>query len=209
MASTVDAVGEPIPTSAVLMASSKHIATKCRMENVAFINCKKKDANPEKCLDKGQEVTRCVLSLSALPSLLISLFSIVYVVDKPVDNSETTVMLKGLHQRCTKEMDAYAGCMYYNTNEFDLCRKEQQPSFLINAAAVDVGIYVFEGFIRIDMDYSVGIVAPDMWTCCLFVLLLHQNVNLLISQNQGYDSHSGKKLWLFLFGKYNGELGDD
>lgn len=23
-------------------------------------------------------------------------------------------------------MDAYAGCMYYYTNEFDLCRKEQK-----------------------------------------------------------------------------------
>ncbi|KAG9457523.1 hypothetical protein H6P81_002031 [Aristolochia fimbriata] len=57
----------------------------------------KKDPNPEKCLDKGQQVTRCVLSL-----------------------------LKGLHERCSKEMDAYAGCMYYHTNEFELCRKEQQ-----------------------------------------------------------------------------------
>uniref|UniRef100_M1AXL0 NADH-ubiquinone oxidoreductase 19 kDa subunit n=1 Tax=Solanum tuberosum TaxID=4113 RepID=M1AXL0_SOLTU len=27
---------------------------------------------------------------------------------------------------CTKEMDAYAGCMYYNTNEFNMCRKEQK-----------------------------------------------------------------------------------
>ncbi|KAK9123541.1 hypothetical protein Sjap_013143 [Stephania japonica] len=79
------------------MASSKHIATKCRSENLAFINCKKKDPNPEKSLEKGREVTRCVLHL-----------------------------LKDLHQRCTKEMDAYAGCMYYYTNEFDLCRKEQQ-----------------------------------------------------------------------------------
>ena len=34
--------------------------------------------------------------------------------------------LKDLHQRCTKEMDAYVGCMYYHTNEFDLCRKEQE-----------------------------------------------------------------------------------
>ncbi|PIA44655.1 hypothetical protein AQUCO_01700332v1 [Aquilegia coerulea] len=93
----VDAVGEPIPTSSVLMASSKHIATKCRGANMAYLNCKKKDGNPEKCLDKGQDVTRCVFDL-----------------------------LKGLHQSCTKEMDAYAGCMYYNTNEFDLCRKEQQ-----------------------------------------------------------------------------------
>ncbi|XP_010937923.1 NADH dehydrogenase [ubiquinone] 1 alpha subcomplex subunit 8-B [Elaeis guineensis] len=97
MSSTVDAAGEPIPTSAVLMAASKHIALRCRSENVAFINCKKKDPNPEKCLDKGRVVTRCVLNL-----------------------------LKELHQRCPKEMDAYAGCMYYHTNEFDLCRKEQQ-----------------------------------------------------------------------------------
>ncbi|ERN10916.1 hypothetical protein AMTRI_Chr12g271870 [Amborella trichopoda] len=97
MASAVDAVGEPIPTSAVLMAASKHIARKCRAENRDFLNCKRKDPNPEKCLDKGQEVTRCVLSL-----------------------------LKGLHRTCGKEMDAYVGCMYYHTNEFELCRKEQE-----------------------------------------------------------------------------------
>ncbi|PVH32837.1 hypothetical protein PAHAL_9G500600, partial [Panicum hallii] len=93
----VDASGEPIPTSSVLMAASKHIAVRCRPENVAFLNCKKKDPNPDKCLEKGRQVTRCVLSL-----------------------------LKELHQKCPKEMDAYAGCMYYYTNEFDFCRKEQQ-----------------------------------------------------------------------------------
>ncbi|BFG15206.1 hypothetical protein CerSpe_014800 [Prunus speciosa] len=96
MASAVDAAGDPIPTSAVLTAASKHIQFQCQAENVAFLKCKKKDPNPEKCLDKGRQVTRCVLSL-----------------------------LKDLHQRCTKEMDAYVGCMYYNTNEFELCRKEQ------------------------------------------------------------------------------------
>ncbi|KAG5236110.1 CHCH-RELATED [Salix viminalis] len=96
-ASAVDATGNPIPTSAVLTASSKHIATRCFPENVEFLKCKKKDPNPEKCLDKGQQVTRCVLGL-----------------------------LKDLHQKCTSEMDAYVGCMYYSTNEFDLCRKEQQ-----------------------------------------------------------------------------------
>ncbi|XP_059636960.1 NADH dehydrogenase [ubiquinone] 1 alpha subcomplex subunit 8-B-like isoform X2 [Cornus florida] len=97
MASTVDVAGDAIPTSSVLMASSKHIATKCKSENVAFLKCKKDDSNPEKCLDKGQQVTRCVLGL-----------------------------LKDLRQKCTKEMDAYAGCMYYHTNEFELCRKEQK-----------------------------------------------------------------------------------
>ncbi|XP_073113391.1 NADH dehydrogenase [ubiquinone] 1 alpha subcomplex subunit 8-B isoform X1 [Elaeis guineensis] len=63
MSGTVDAAGEPIPTSAVLMAASRHIAVRCRAENMAFINCKKKDPNPEKCLDKGRAVTRCVLNL--------------------------------------------------------------------------------------------------------------------------------------------------
>ncbi|KAI5654074.1 hypothetical protein M9H77_31261 [Catharanthus roseus] len=97
MASAVDAAGNPIPSSAVLMATSKHIATRCRDENVAFLKCKKDDPNPEKCLDKGQQVTRCVLSL-----------------------------LRDLHQRCAKEMDTYSGCMHYNTNEFDFCREEQK-----------------------------------------------------------------------------------
>ncbi|KAI4304122.1 hypothetical protein MLD38_039676 [Melastoma candidum] len=97
MASPVDASGELVPTSAVLMASSKHMATRCYVENVEFLKCKKKDPNPEKCLEQGRQVTRCVLSL-----------------------------LKDLHQKCTKEMDGYVGCMYYSTNEFDLCRKEQQ-----------------------------------------------------------------------------------
>ncbi|KAG0496436.1 hypothetical protein HPP92_000964 [Vanilla planifolia] len=94
---TVNQSGNPIPTSSVLMAASKHIAVKCSAENIAFIKCKKKDPNPEKCLDKGREVTHCVLNL-----------------------------LKTLQQRCPREMDAYAGCLYYYTNEFDLCRKEQE-----------------------------------------------------------------------------------
>jgi NADH dehydrogenase (ubiquinone) 1 alpha subcomplex subunit 8 len=38
----------------------------------------------------------------------------------------STARLKELHQKCPKEMDEYAGCMYYYTNEFDFCRKEQQ-----------------------------------------------------------------------------------
>ncbi|KAK1390518.1 CHCH domain-containing protein [Heracleum sosnowskyi] len=97
MSTAVNSGGDPIPTSAVLMSASKHIATRCRSENVAFLKCKKNDPNPEKCLEKGQQVTRCVLGL-----------------------------LKDLHQSCTKEMDAYAGCMYYNTDEFERCRKEQQ-----------------------------------------------------------------------------------
>ncbi|KAH9319257.1 hypothetical protein KI387_021026, partial [Taxus chinensis] len=54
---------EPIPTSALLMAASKHIATRCRAQNKAFLDCKRADANPEKCLEKGKDVTKCVFSL--------------------------------------------------------------------------------------------------------------------------------------------------
>ncbi|CAD5177683.1 unnamed protein product [Musa acuminata subsp. malaccensis] len=129
MSGTIDAAGEPIPTSAVLMAAAKHIAARCRAENVAFIKCKKKDPNPEKCLDKGRQVTSCVLNLEQLfvnlqlfvqPSkvlvFILPLFSLTHV----------RCSLKELHQKCPNEMDAYAGCMYYYTNEFDLCRKEQE-----------------------------------------------------------------------------------
>ncbi|KAE8725894.1 NADH dehydrogenase 1 alpha subcomplex subunit 8-A [Hibiscus syriacus] len=93
----VDAAGEPIPTSSVLMSAAKHIEIKCMSENVEFIKCKKKDPNPEKCLDKGRQATRCALRV-----------------------------LKDLYERCKDPMEAYVGCMYYHTNEFDLCRKEQQ-----------------------------------------------------------------------------------
>ncbi|GER28311.1 NADH dehydrogenase [ubiquinone] 1 alphasubcomplex subunit 8 [Striga asiatica] len=55
MASSVDASGEPVPTSSLLMAASKHIGSRCRAENVAFLMCKKDDPNPEKCLDKGRQ----------------------------------------------------------------------------------------------------------------------------------------------------------
>ncbi|KAL2925610.1 NADH dehydrogenase [ubiquinone] 1 alpha subcomplex subunit 8-B [Bienertia sinuspersici] len=155
---------EPIPTSAVLMASSKHINIKCRDENVAFLKCKQKDPNPEKCLDKGQQVTRCVLSFlgddcvdwkfrhiqkrvafllkfGALRSLDIGLGDASGVMDRGIEmnqcfdwdvklekleSSGLIPLLKDLHQKCTKEMDSYSSCMYYHTNEFELCRKEQE-----------------------------------------------------------------------------------
>ncbi|KAL0770188.1 hypothetical protein Bca101_035338 [Brassica carinata] len=80
ISSAVDATGNPIPTSAVLTASAKHIGLRCMPENVAFLKCKKSDPNPEKCLDKGRDVTRCVLCFH---------------------------WLTDLHQKCQKEMDDY------------------------------------------------------------------------------------------------------
>eukprot|EP00250_Pteridium_aquilinum_P027089 c3417_g1_i1 orf=386-718(-) len=86
----------PITTSAVLMTASKHISASCRAQNKAFLDCKRADPNPEKCVHRGLDVTRCTLSL-----------------------------LKELHDKCPKEMDAFAKCMDYYGNEFKLCRKQQ------------------------------------------------------------------------------------
>ncbi|KAI5075248.1 hypothetical protein GOP47_0009887 [Adiantum capillus-veneris] len=87
----------PVTTSAVLMSASKHLSHYCREENRAFVICKRADSDPEKCIHRGLEVTRCTLSL-----------------------------LKRLHEKCPKEMDAFAKCMDYYGNEFKLCRKQQQ-----------------------------------------------------------------------------------
>ncbi|KAH7295580.1 hypothetical protein KP509_27G055400 [Ceratopteris richardii] len=87
----------PVTTSSVLMSANKHFAHFCRAQNKAFLDCKRADPNPEKCLHKGLDVTSCTLSV-----------------------------LKELHEKCPKEMDAYAKCMDYYGNEFKLCRKQQQ-----------------------------------------------------------------------------------
>ncbi|KAH9621276.1 hypothetical protein KSS87_011541, partial [Heliosperma pusillum] len=65
------AVESTVPTSAVLMASSKHIGMRCYDQNLAFLKCKKIDANPEKCLDKGNQVTRCVFGLYVFLSIYL------------------------------------------------------------------------------------------------------------------------------------------
>ncbi|KOM46189.1 hypothetical protein LR48_Vigan06g149500 [Vigna angularis] len=52
MASAVDASGNPIPSSSVLMASWKHIGIRCHSENLDFLKCKKKDRNPKSVLKR-------------------------------------------------------------------------------------------------------------------------------------------------------------
>ncbi|CAI7792724.1 unnamed protein product [Closterium sp. NIES-54] len=82
---------------AVLMSASRHIAKSCAAENRAFLECKRADENPEKCLQQGAQVTGCVLNL-----------------------------LKSLQGQCPKSMDAYVKCMDYYSSEFSMCRKQQE-----------------------------------------------------------------------------------
>ncbi|KAL4539788.1 hypothetical protein Ndes2437B_g01860 [Nannochloris sp. 'desiccata'] len=91
-----ETAASPAPTSAVLMAISKHIATRCSKVNRAYINCKENDANPEKCLKEGDAVTGCVIEL-----------------------------LKELNTKAPSQLKAYCECMDYYSNRFIKCRKEQ------------------------------------------------------------------------------------
>ena len=58
----------PSPPSPALLAAHKHIAYACAQPNDAFVRCKQRDPNPAACLREGDDVTRCVLRLSVLPS---------------------------------------------------------------------------------------------------------------------------------------------
>lgn len=84
------------PTSAVLMSVSKHIAHRCAKVNKVYVECKKKDKNPETCLEEGKGVTECTIEL-----------------------------LKDLKDKAPEELKAYYSCMDYYSNNFEKCRKEQ------------------------------------------------------------------------------------
>ena len=57
--------GTPPPTSAVLMSISKHLAVKCSKQSKDYIECKRRDKNPESCLKEGDTVTSCAIETSA------------------------------------------------------------------------------------------------------------------------------------------------
>ena len=87
----------PVPTSAVLMAAWTHLATKCATQNKAFMACKKADRDPKACLAAGDEVSSC-----------------------------TVKVLKDLHATCGSDLNAYAKCMDWYSNDFERCRDAQK-----------------------------------------------------------------------------------
>ena len=62
----------PVPASSVLFAVSKQIASACADKNRAFLACKKRDKNPEACLNEGDAVTSCVVDLCASHTPLLT-----------------------------------------------------------------------------------------------------------------------------------------
>ena len=49
--------------SSELFALSSLIGKECHTENIDFMRCKKGDANPAACLEKGEAVCKCVLGV--------------------------------------------------------------------------------------------------------------------------------------------------
>lgn len=88
---------EALPTSAVVMSIAKHIAIRCHDQNVAFMQCKKADRNPETCLKEGNAVSGCVIDI-----------------------------LKDLNARCPEQLKNFHECMDYYSNKYEKCRKEQK-----------------------------------------------------------------------------------
>ena len=43
------------------MSISKHLATKCSKQSKDYIECKRRDKNPESCLKEGDTVTACAI----------------------------------------------------------------------------------------------------------------------------------------------------
>lgn len=85
------------PTSSVLFAVHKHLQRRCADKTSAFIQCKRNDENPEKCLKEGAAMTGCLLDV-----------------------------LKDVKGKCGNETNAYAACLDYRSNNFEKCRVEQQ-----------------------------------------------------------------------------------
>ena len=54
--------------TANLLAIHKHIATKCVGVNEAWLDCKDKNQDPQKCIDVGKEVLSCTHQLCVSPS---------------------------------------------------------------------------------------------------------------------------------------------
>ncbi|OUS49029.1 hypothetical protein BE221DRAFT_59342, partial [Ostreococcus tauri] len=85
-----------VPTSSVLFAVRKHAGRTCASHTAAFLACKRGDQDPETCLREGAALTGCLVDA-----------------------------LKDLKSKCGDELNGYAACLDYRSNNFEKCRKEQ------------------------------------------------------------------------------------
>lgn len=86
-----------VPASSVLFAVRKQLQRTCASKTAAFLACKKADQDPEKCLREGAAMTGCLVDV-----------------------------LKDLKSKCGDELNGYAACLDYRSNNFEKCRKEQE-----------------------------------------------------------------------------------
>lgn len=92
-----EARASAVPASAMLFAVHRHLQTRCAEKTSAFLKCKKGDQDPEKCLRQGAAMTGCLVEV-----------------------------LRDLKATCGDELNAYAECLDYRSNNFEKCRREQE-----------------------------------------------------------------------------------
>ena len=83
-------------TSEVLLAAYTFIGVSCKAQNVAFLECKKADRNPEACLGPGEAVATCVQGV-----------------------------IKALDSKTHREFANYQRCLLANDNRPQKCRETE------------------------------------------------------------------------------------
>eukprot|EP00127_Corallochytrium_limacisporum_P001810 Clim_evm17s84 gene=Clim_evmTU17s84 len=90
---TGDDAAEIEVTSSVLLGAARFIQPECRKIGDAFILCKAKKQDPQKCLEEGKAVTQCALGV-----------------------------FKKIKQNCNEEFTKHWKCLDANNQSFQYCR---------------------------------------------------------------------------------------
>lgn len=109
-------------TSSVLYAAAKEIGSKCKSQNRAFLECKAADENPSACLQKGEAVQACALSV--LKSAMATCES---TFQKYASCLDMQISQEYLFERCRKEEKAFQDCR--------VCANEKQINSSVTAAS--------------------------------------------------------------------------
>jgi len=102
------------PTSSVLYAAAKEIGARCDAENRSFLSCKAIDEDPAACLDKGEAVQACALSVlkSAMATCEETFQGYVHCIDNQISEEY-------MFERCRREENAFKDCRAAATAQND------------------------------------------------------------------------------------------
>ena len=85
------------PPSAALFVAWEHLERTCKSFNTAYMACKKEKRDPSACLRAGEALKQCSYGV-----------------------------LAHLHQKAPQQFDAYAQCLWTNSNALPKCRAQEK-----------------------------------------------------------------------------------